>query len=217
MKMKSESLTEMFLISERVLTLDLSSKTGYNLVISSDEGIHLEAYGQVPKIECPESSYPVSYVLWAHEIFNKIEELVIKYSPDTLLIEETCAGSKNVYSQKLLEWSHFLVAKLIKDTGIKSVYMQTGVWRKEASSYMNSEEKLHNKEVAKYKKQNNTKIARDIKGKRIGKITKKHVAIRRANEVFGKYFDKPLRKKDEDLADSLCISLAYHNQRLRRN
>ena len=202
--------------SERVLTLDISTKTGYNVITSSDEGIFLEEHGQIAKIACPEDErYPDSFVTWAYLCYSEIEKIFDKFAPDAIVIEETAANSKSSHSQKILEFIHFLVAKLVKETGIKCTYIMTGVWRKEANSVMNEEEKKHNKEVAKYKKNNKTDIAYDITGKRVGKKTKKHVAIRRANEVFGKYFDKPLRKKDEDLCDSLMISLAYHNMRLR--
>lgn len=200
--------------SERVLTLDMSTKTGWCLTISSNNGIDLESYGQISKIACPDERYPDSFVTWAYLCYDEIEKIFNKYAPDALVIEETAANSKSSHSQKILEFIHFLVAKLVKETGIKCTYMQTGEWRKEAASYMTPEEKKRNKEVKDYKKRNKTNVARDINGKRIGVITKKHVAIRRANEVFGQYFDKPLRKKDEDLADSLVIALAYH---LRRN
>jgi len=201
---------------ERVLTLDISTKTGWCLTISTDN-IQLEAYGQIPKIECPDSeSYPSSYVIWAALCYEEIEKLFELHTPDVLVIEETAANSKSSHSQKILEWIHYLVARLIKETGIKSVYLQTGEWRKEAESRMNAEEKEHNKKWKKYKSQSKTNVVYDIEtGKRIGKINKKHVAIRRANEVFGKYFKQPLRKKDEDLADSLVIALAYHLKRKR--
>lgn len=199
--------------SERVLTLDISTKTGWCLTVSSGSSLDLETYGQIPKVECPEERYPDSFVSWAYLCYDEIEKLFDQHAPDVVVIEETAANSKSSHSQKILEFIHFLVAKLIKETGIKCLYLQTGEWRKEAESYMSLEEKKHNKYVAKYKKVYNAKIARDINGKRVGKITKKHVAIRRANEVFGKYFKNPLRKKDEDLADSLCIAMAYHAKR----
>jgi len=201
---------------ERVLTLDISTKTGWCLIISSDKDISLEAHGQIAKVECPDERYPDSFVSWAYLCYDEIEKIFNKHAPDVLVIEETAANSKSSHSQKILEFIHFLTARLVKETGIKCVYLQTGEWRSEASSYMNAEEKKRNKELAKYKKLHNTKIGRDIvTGKRIGKITKKHVAIRRANEVFGKYFEEPLRKRDEDLCDSLMISYAYHLRRLR--
>lgn len=200
---------------EIVLTLDISTKTGWCVTTSSDDGLELNFHGQISKIDCPDERYPDSYVSWAYLCFDEIEKLFKEYTPDVLVIEETAANSKSSHSQKILEFIHFLVAKLIKESKVRCIYLMTGEWRKEISSHMSPKEKTHNKEVAKYKKKNKTKIAYDINGKRVGRITKKHVAIRRANEIFGKYFEKPLRKKDEDLCDSLCIAAAYHSRRMK--
>lgn len=201
---------------ERVLGIDLSSKTGWAVAVSVDKECQLEAYGQIPKIDCPEEEpFPGSYVTWAYEIFSRIEELIEIYQPDVLVIEQTTAGSKNAMSQKILEFSHFLLAKYIQETGIKNTYLLTGEWRKEVGSYMNELEKKHNKAVKDYKKKNKSNIAYDINGKRIGKITKKHVTIRLMNEVFKDYLKSPLKKKDEDSADAMGLALCYHKLRLR--
>lgn len=200
---------------ERVLSLDLSTKTGYALLLLSDEGICLEAYGQVDKISCPENeSYPGSYVTWAYMCYQKVEELIEKYQPDVLVVEEV-TKSRNPFSQKILDYLHFLVAKFIQETGIKNVYFQTGDWRSEIGSYMNSEEKKRNKAVREYKKKNKTNIAYDINGKRIGLIGKKHVTIRLINDVFKDQLAKPLKRKDEDTADGIALSYCYCLRRKR--
>jgi len=200
--------------SERILALDISTKTGYCVAMSSDEGIHLESHGQIPKVECPDERYPDSYVSWAYTCYEAIEKLFNEYAPDVLIVEET-TRSKNSFSQKILEFCHFLVAKLIKETGIKCVYFQTGDWRKEVGSYMNEEERQHNKEVKGYKKKNKTAVAYDINGKRVGMIGKKHVTIRLINQVFGKFFKEPMRKKNEDECDAMALALCYHKKRER--
>lgn len=200
---------------ERILSLDVSSKTGWASMVSSDSGIELEEYGTLPAIHEPEGSYPSNYVTWAHTVFNEIEKLIHKYKPDLLAIEETVAGSKAVYSQKFLEWTHFLLATYIKESSIGSVYLLTGAWRSEVGAKMTKEESKHNKEVKKYKEKNGTSRAYDISGKLIGKLTKKHINVRRANEVFGKFLKVPLRKKDEDTADSLLLGYALHLRRLK--
>ena len=82
---------------------------------------------------------------------------------------------------------------------------------------MTKEESAHNKYVKEYKEKHNTEIARDINGKRIGKLTKKHINVRRANEVFGKFLKKPLIQKDEDTADSLLLGYCYHLRRTKEN
>ena len=203
--------------SERILTLDISSKTGWTSMVSSDDGIFLEAYGTLPTIHEPEGKYPGNYVDWAYLVFNELENLIKTHHPDTLIIEETVAGSKAVYSQKFLEWTHFLLAKYIKESKIKATYLLTGAWRSEVGAKMTKEESKHNKKVKEYKEKHKTKIAYDENGKRIGKLTKKHINIRRANEVFGKFFKTPLKKKDEDLADSLLLGFCYHLRRTKKD
>lgn len=196
---------------ERVLSLDISSKTGWALLISSPSGFSLEAYGQIPQIAKPISPYPCSFVDWAYMCFGAIVQLVDRFAPNVLVIEETSGGSKSSHSQKILEFIHFLVAKMIKETGIKAVYYLTEQWRRLTGCKMTKEESMHNKAVTKYKAaHNNTKIAKDSSGKRIGKKTRKHINVRRANEIFGEFLIEPLRKKDEDTADALLLGQAYH-------
>lgn len=202
---------------ERVLSLDISTKTGWALILSSPSGVELETYGKVDQISEPEGTYPGNFVDWAYKCFGEIVKLVDRLAPDVLVIEETAAGSKSIHSQKILEFIHFLVAKFIKDTGIRAIYLMTEQWRRETGCQMTKEELKHNREVRKYKDKNDTKIAYNKEGKRIGKIGRKHVNIRRANEIFGQFLPKLLRKKDEDTADALMLAYAYHMRRVRRN
>lgn len=200
---------------ERILSLDMSTKTGWASMVSSKDGIVLECYGTIPQIHEPQGQYPCNYVEWAYLCFGQIEQLIEEHAPDVLVIEETVAGSKAVYTQKILEWIHFLVAKFVRETKIKAIYLLTGAWRSEVGAKMTKEESKHNKKVAAYKAKNESKIAYDESGKRIGKLTKKHINIRRANEVFGKFLKAPLRKKDEDTADSLLLGYCYHLRRMK--
>lgn len=200
----------------RILALDVSTKTGWSLLHSELDGENftLEANGQFePMVEPTDSPYPNNYVFWAEECFNKIYKLIERYSPDVLVIEETTSGSKSAYSQKILEWIHFLLAKFIQESNIKAIYILTEQWRRETGCLMSKEESKHNKEVKKYKEAHETNIAYDSNGKRVGRITRKHVNIRRANEVFSKFLKEPLRKKDEDTADSLLLGYCYHLRR----
>lgn len=202
--------------TERVLSLDISSKTGWSLLVISKEGYALEAYGQIPPIPEPIGVYPGNYVDWALMCYGKIVELIDEHAPDTLVIEETSKGSKNAYSQKILEYIHYNLAKLIKETGIKAVYMLTEQWRRETGCKMSKAEKDKNKEVRDYKKKNNnTKVAYNKEGKRIGITGRKHVNVRRANEVFGKFLSKPLIKSQEDTADSLLLGYAYYLRQVK--
>ena len=208
--------------SKRVLSLDMSSKTGWALIVSKEENIELEEYGMIAKTAEPIGKYPGNYVDWANQIFGEIKKLIDRLKPHMLVIEETVAGSKAVYSQKILEWIHFLVAKFIKESNIEAVYQLTGTWRAEVGCVMTNDEKKKNKAVRDYKKKIEAKTgvkpmaAYDINGKRIGIVGKKHVNVRRANEVFGKFLKRPLQKKDEDEADALLLAYSIHLRRLRK-
>lgn len=202
-------------MNERVLSLDISTKTGWACLVSGSDSFQLENTGQVKAIHEPEGYYPSNYVEWAYMIFNEILALIENYRPDILVIEETASGSKSIMSQKILEYTHFLVAKFIRETGIKCLYLMTEQWRRETGCQMSKEEKKRNSVVSKQKKATGAKLARDANGKIMGKITRKHVNIRRANELFGQYLDAPLRKKDEDTADALMLAYAYHARKTR--
>lgn len=203
---------------ERILALDMSTKTGWSLIESDGKDFKLLEHGKIDKSSEPEGQYPGNFVDWAVDVADSIWDIVLKKKATTLVIEETSAGSKAIYSQKILEWIHFSIASRIKESyNIKAIYLMTEQWRRETGCLMSKEESKHNKDVKKYKEKNGTKIAYDIStGKRIGKITRKHVNIRRANEVFADFLTEPLRKKDEDTADSLLLAYCYHLRKAKQ-
>ena len=202
---------------ERILSLDMSTKTGWALLVSKNDGTYeLEQYGRVPQIHMPDGPYPGSFIEWAHSCFDRIMVIIKQTMPDVLVIEETSAGSKAVYTQKILEYIHFLIAQFIASGNIKAIYIMSEQWRRETGCVMSKEEKKKNKEVRDYKKKKAIEtgvkptVAKDKDGKRIGIVGRKHVNVRRANEVFGKFLKEPLKRKDEDTADSLLLGYCYH-------
>lgn len=202
---------------ELVLSLDVSTKTGYAFGESSEKRIDLRDYGTLPQIHQPEGNYPSNYVIWAYSIFEEIQKLIDKFNPSILVIEETSKGSKQAMSQKILEFTHFLLAQYIAQNCTRSLYIMTEEWRREIGCKMNDAEKLRNKEVRTYKKKNKTNIAYDINGKRTGAITRKHVNIRRVSEIFEGQLKNPLKRKDEDLADGLGLLACYHLRRFKES
>jgi hypothetical protein len=209
---------------EKILSLDMSTKTGwafFEMVIpptisSKAPDLLLKEYGKIEQIHTPDGEYPGSFVTWAEDCFQKLKELIVRFSPDTLVVEETSAGSKAIYTQKILEWIHYRLAAFVVDTGLKIRYILTEEWRRETGCLMSKAESKHNQQVRKYKKKNGTSIAYNEEGKRVGRITRKHVNIRRANEVFGHVLKEPLRKKDEDTADSLLLGFCYFLRSTKR-
>jgi Holliday junction resolvasome RuvABC endonuclease subunit len=202
---------------DRVLSLDISTKTGWALLVSSDDSYVLESWGHIKKTAEPDGKYPGNYVDWAYQCFGELVNLIDAHAPTVLVIEETASGSKNIYSQKILEYIHFLLARLIRDTGIAAHYYMTEAWRRVSGCQMSKEESKHNKKVKQYKDKNDTSIAYDENGKRVGKLTRKHINVRRANELFASYLKEPLRMKDEDTADALLLAYTFHAKKVAKD
>jgi Holliday junction resolvasome RuvABC endonuclease subunit len=194
----------------RILSLDVSTKTGWSLCEVVDNQLILVQYGQIPKIDKPDAPYPKDYVWWADDCFKPIIKILMSYKYDILVIEETSSGSYSNLSQKILEYIHMKIATFITETDLKITvkYYMSEQWRRIIGCKMTKEESDHNKQVKKYKQKNNTSIAYDEQGKRIGKLTKKHLNIARVNEYFG----LQLKLKDNDTADAIGLCLAYFKE-----
>ena len=200
--------------AERILALDMSTKTGWAYMTLDGQEVILHEFGQNSQIPQVLGTYPEAFLDWAQQCFDAILSLIKKFNPDTLVIEETASNSKSIYSQKILEWIHFLLASFIKESKIKAVYIMSGQWKSETGCLMSKDESKRNKKVREYKKKHDTSVAYGDDGKRIGLVTRKHVSIRRANELFGKFLKTPLRKKDEDAAESLLLGYCYCLRRI---
>lgn len=197
----------------RVLALDMSTKTGWAVVDIYSDKFELIDAGTLPKEAEPsreEYPYPVNYLIWSGICMKHIVDLYRKYQPDEFVIEETAKGSKNNMSQKIVEFIHYELAEAFTVDGWfgdkPRTYFLTEEWRRICGCKMNDAEKKQNAEVRKYKKKHKTKIAYNKEGKRIGLIGKKHVNVRRANEVYG----LELILKDEDRADALLLAHALY-------
>lgn len=203
------------MIIEKVLAFDLSTKSGWAVLLSYDKEFTLENYGRIEKISEPvNESYPGSYVSWAYLCFNKVLELIELYKPDRLVIEETSGGSKSAYSQKILEYLQFLVARYIKESGIPATYYQTETWRRVVGCKMNKQEKDQNKLIRTTKKKNSDIKIVKVDGKRIGIVTRKHVNVRRANELLGRFLREPIILAREDEADAALLGVCYHMKKV---
>jgi len=188
----------------------LSTKAGWAYFEIKDNKLALLESGQViPISEIKGPPYPESYLKWADAVMASLLE-VMKGRPHAYLItEETTSGSKNNFDQKILEWVHLRFAEhcvsKMKEGSLKNVhYFMTGEWRSVAGMGMTIAESKRNKYVKLYKKAHGVKIAKDADGKVMGKVTKKHQALRRVKELFG----LNLKVKDNDEADALLLGYA---------
>lgn len=192
----------------KVLALDVSTKIGWAL-FQDDKPL---SWGTLfpDKTVRDFGSYPINFVRLAEYLVARLMEEVIgprlnNFGPRLeIVIEETNASSKQNYSQKLLEFLHFCIVNSLDQHGITPKYIRTGEWRKHTESKMTKEEKALNAKIARIKKQTGKKLAK-IDGKVVGKKGRKHVALRRVQDIFG----IELKRKDEDAADALLLGLGY--------
>jgi hypothetical protein len=136
----------------------------------------------------------------ADQVSNGIRNLICRYFPDFIYIEQTNSGSFRT-SQKMLEFIHYSVLKMIReiDFETKVRYVDTSAWRGKHKIYMSKDDKKNNRSVS--------------EGKKRGRITKKHLAVRWANENF----NLALKLKDNDIAEALAIASYGHSNEIKRH
>lgn len=215
---------------KRVLSLDISSKTGWGFFEIHASKPKLIECGRLPKTNLDASlPYPKDYLQWASYTWQEMESLIDRFNPTHIAIEETTikvTGSNN-FSQKFLEWCHFHLANyLVEHPLINFKYYKTNEWRNVVGcNQMTDADKKNNKlyrEIKKAmpdeyktdekgefilnkkKKVLKAKIVKDKQGNRLSLVDKKDLNIRKANELFG----LNLIKKDEDIADGALLGYA---------
>ncbi len=169
-----------------LLALDLSTKTGWALF----DGEKLSEYGF---FSAPPSAleYPWNYLQTAKNIGLLVGDLVSKYQPTKIVVEEINRG-KNRHSQKLLDMLHCVMLQTLEWRDVS--YIDTSAWRKHLGLKLTKEQRANNKLSKSQKK------SRGIKGK----ITPKHLSV----DFVNKKYSLNLKQKDNDIADAVCIGLA---------
>jgi hypothetical protein len=183
-------------MSSHVLALDVSTNTGWSRFVDGE----YKTSGALPKVRfqnfnvnndphlCPE--YPYNIVDGAAEVVRQIEQLVADVLPDVVVIENTNKG-KNRHTQRLLEFIHLELLKMLRLRQAPVVYMDTSEWRRIVELRLSSGDKKNNRDVS--------------SGKKRGRVTTKHLAVRMVNERY----DLKLKVKDNDQADAVLLGLAY--------
>ena len=197
----------------KVLVFDISGSTGFALFDSEQPAKPVE-FGTIT-LDQPAKKYgrhPWGYVLAAHALSKKLTAKVVEVQPEVIVIEET-NGARSRFTQKFLEYCHL---SLLRDlarvceplVGMPEVvYVNTSDWRSKMDVRLTPDDKRQNARLSRNKrkaKEKGEKLDKKALGIR-GRTTIKHVAIRRANELFG----LDLIAKDDDIADALLIGSAY--------
>lgn len=172
----------------KILGLDVSTKTGFAVlqdgVLVSSGLLKAEAVYQDKLAE------DFSILQRAEDMSSKLLDLVKQNKPNFIFIEQTNSGRFRT-SQKQLEFIHCLLLSKLNTLGCADVvrYVDTSKWRSSLQIRLTKSQREHNKNVK-------NKKAR-------GKITPKHLAVAWANDTFG----LSLKKKDNDIADAICLAV----------
>lgn len=210
-------------MSHRILAVDLSSSTGWAVMTGKD---HLLGCGLL-LMDKPETfgiSYPNSFVMAAHKHATNILQLAYEQKATKIILEETNPG-REVYSQKILEYSHCMLAEL-NQGAIPIVYIRTGEWRKRVGLRLSKEQAKGNLSKNLKKAKTEAAVLRkkikslgsgkayaelrgrlkgELAGLQISRVTQKNLAVNMVNELYGKEF----LVKDNDIADAILVGRAF--------
>ena len=195
----------------RILALDISTSAGWALLDTENPSGAEYGLIKLPRRmrDFGDHSHPWGYIYGAVEMAELLMARVRVTQYDILVIEET-NGSRSRMSQKALEYIHACFLSLFKlefPARVNDVkYVNTSDWRKITETKMSALDKNRNAKLSRHKHKASAKGEKlDKKALGIaGRTTIKHVAIRRANEIFG----LNLIAKDDDLADALLLAYA---------
>ena len=179
----------------RILSLDISSKTGWAV----HEDLNLMNYGvirveikdfNVNKDPNKHESYPYNLLDASNEMARLLAKLIADINPDEIVIENTVKG-RNRHTQRLLEWLHKAMIEEIRGLNRRFYYLDPSEWRRILEIRLSNQDKKNNRLVS--------------SGKKRGRITKKHLSVRAANDLYG----LKLKIKDNDIADAICLGRAF--------
>lgn len=199
----------------RILALDYSTHAGYAVF----EDGKLVEHGTIHcDVTLKDGPYPYNYVNVARRQAEWIRDKIYQYDevPHAVVIEET-NGSKNRYTQKLLEFLHMALLETLLNMAVKVVYVNTNDWRSNLGIWLTKDQRKTNSKLSKAKSKEKARLGRTLTAGELaalkkalgikGKVTKKHAAVNYVNERL----QLGLKTKDNDAAEAICIGLAYLN------
>jgi hypothetical protein len=192
----------------RLLVLDISTSTGFAVFDKIDgKDPVLVSFGTLKneKAAYEYAPHPYGYVLAAQNMAAKVLAVFNEWKPDKTVIEEV-NGARQRFVQKLLDYLHFAILTTVP-FGKEVYYIDTSEWRKVMDARLTKEDKAQNAKLSKAKRDAKKK-GKKLDKKELGingKITTKHVAVRRAMEETG----LDLLAKDDDIADAILQGLAF--------
>jgi Holliday junction resolvasome RuvABC endonuclease subunit len=193
---------------QRVLALDLSTKTGWAVLDLDPEQSQttLVAYGveRVPtetwKAEFP---YPLWCLRLAQQQAQNIRRLYLEYLPTLVAIEHVEKKGHDSAAQLTLNFIHYAVLETLTFEGVSPKYILPHGWRIALDQRLTKEQRASNAVLSRAKRNGRVKEVKAKTGIR-GKVTKKHVTVRWVNETFG----LDLKISENDISDAISIGCA---------
>ena len=217
----------------KILGLDMSTRTGWALLDFDEEGIEILEYGNVDmKKHTPlsntreiegrrtkkiakvydNSNQPEDfYDFVVNQYVPKLIDLIKLCEPSVIVIEQTNKG-RNRWHQKLLEWLHLELYRQIKNSirvasysiTPKVEYIDTSEWRAYLGIHLSKDDRKQNRGVRRTRKK--LQDGGDKNPRAGGSLTNiKHVAIYYIKNTF----DISLKVKENDIAEAICIAVAW--------
>lgn len=201
-----------------VLSLDLSSHSGFALLHEHDGKVTLSELGTIHLSRDRVADYgefPYCYIDAAWEmagvIVSKINQIQAEGTVlDAVVVEETNGGRANSYSQKLLEYIHCCFLTSLKSVSRRPpvYYLSTGTWRSKLGLKLSKAQRENNRKVGAANRSardaGGKKKAREAVGVR-GRVTPKHLVVDFVNQKWG----LKLLQKNNDAADAAAVGLAW--------
>lgn len=151
-----------------------------------------------------DDSWPFGIHAWARQVAEVINDWVRSHPTDKVILERANSSSWRD-SQNFIDWHHFAVIQKALDNNWadKLVYINSVDWRRKIGLQLNKEQKKQNQLISKEKRKGNKVVK--VNGKRVGRITRKHLSVISANNLF----NLKLKLKDNDIADALNCAYSY--------
>ncbi len=191
----------------KLLALDISTSSGWAYF----EDKVLVEYGPAALDHTVREygSYPWNFIQATKDMAERLMEIVYRFKPDVIVIEETNMGRQR-YSQKVLEMIHgFFLSMLSHASAIKAnvIYVSSSTWRKAIGMEMSSADRRNNSALSRAKSKAKSKGEALDKAKLgiRGKVTKKHLAVRYVNETY----NLQLKIGQNDQADAIALGTGY--------
>jgi len=178
-----------------IVALDLSiNSTGYAIMDLESKVLECGTILPFKYKNYTKDRYPKSTLKNIASDVDQLSEIIRSYSKDynieRIIIEEINAGKGGTKTIKGLSWLHgFLMVELGYDN-YRFDFVTSSGWRSDLKLKFSEEQRKFNKSLKKWDK---------------SKITYKHLAIVKVNEIYGTEMDY----EDNDVAEAICIGLSY--------